>query len=211
MRNHVKSPYRPIGISHWGAEVDYNVFADSTAYRAARGGGTDEHSVVYVPEFVNPEEGDFRLANVEELASLCGFKNFGMDDFGVTSPRLKALAARPPMPLPAVCTEGNGIRVWEWSGLRLKTLDTLGERSATGMDSERGVYVVSVYAMGSPLRDFIRPNDVILRLSGKPVNRLEDLQEIVQAADWTKPQEVTVFREQREQSKAIPAGTLRKP
>ena len=110
-----------------------------------------------------------------------------------------------------MCTEGNGIRVWEWSGLRLKTLDTLGERSATGMDSERGVYVVSVYAMGSPLRDFIRPNDVILRLSGKPVNRLEDLQEIVQAADWTKPQEVTVFREQREQSKAIPAGTLRKP
>lgn len=211
VRNLVMSPYRPIGISHWGAEVDYNVFADSTAYRAARGGGTDEHSVVYVPEFVNPEEGDFRLANVEELASLCGFKNFGMDDFGVTSPRLKALAARPPMPLPAVCTEGNGIRVWEWSGLRLKTLDTLGERSATGMDSERGVYVVSVHAMGSPLRDFIRPNDVILRLSGKPVNRLEDLQEIVQAADWTKPQEVTVFREQREQSKAIPAGTLRKP
>ena len=93
----------------------------------------------------------------------------------------------------------------------MKTLDTLGERSATGMDSERGVYVVSVHAMGSPLRDFIRPNDVILKLNGKPVNRLEDLQEIVQDADWTKPHEIMLFREQREQLKTIPAGTIQKP
>ena len=62
-----------------------------------------------------------------------------------------------------------------WKGLQVKNLDTMGERSATGMDSERGVYVISVDAVDSPLRDSIQPNDVILELNDKAVTNLDDL------------------------------------
>ena len=32
-RNIVMSSYRPIQVRHWGLEVDYNIFTDSTAYQ----------------------------------------------------------------------------------------------------------------------------------------------------------------------------------
>ena len=82
-------------------------------------------------------------------------------------------------------------------------LDTLGERSATGMDTERGVYVISVNALGSVLRDYIRPNDVILELGGKTVNNLADLQKAVQETDLKQPQTMVIFRTDRDTGKTF--------
>lgn len=73
-----------------------------------------------------------------------------------------------------------------WKGVTFKSLDTLEERSATGMDMERGVYVVSVDALGSPVRDFIAPNDVILSINGKSVNNLCDMKEALRYIDTLK-------------------------
>ena len=92
------------------------------------------------------------------------------------------MAKTPEFPKPILMEEGKAHATIEWQGLQIKNLDTLGERSATGMDTERGVYVISVNALGSVLRDYIRPNDVILELGGKTVNNLADLQK----AGWNR-------------------------
>ena len=74
-----------------------------------------------------------------------------------------------------------------WKGVTFKNLDTLEERSATGMDTERGVYVVSVDVLGSnQVRDFIASNDVILSVNGKPVNNLDDMEEALKHVDTSK-------------------------
>lgn len=100
-----------------------------------------------------------------------------MNDFGVLSPHLKQKAKTPLMPVPLMANNAMDSSIMTWKGITLKSLNTLGERSATGMDVERGVYVISVDALGSPVRDFIAPNDVILGIKGIPVNNLEDLRE----------------------------------
>ena len=207
-RNLVMAPYRPIGVSHWGAEVDYNVFADSTALQVARKNGTDLHSIVYSVQFKAPAEGDFTLLHPVEAAVACGFRNFPMDRFGVVSPRLKRMDRQPSMPIPVVQGGAGQTDVWDWQGLRLKSLDTLEERSATGMDSERGVYVVAVQAMKNPFRDQVRPNDVILKLGSKNIRTLSDWKKAVEEADWSRPQTLTLFREQKTVEEELPGGII---
>ena len=208
-RNIVMSSYRPIQVRHWGLEVDYNIFTDSTAYQKARQLNTDAHSIVCTPAFLNPDRGDYRIDNRSDAIFRCGFRNFDMDRFGVVSPRLKALAKTPAFPKPIFMEEGKAHATIEWKGLRIKNLDTLGERSATGMDTERGVYVISVNALGGVLRDYIRPNDVILELGGKSVNNLDDLQKAVQAADLKQPQTMVIFRSQKENKLTLPGNLLK--
>ena len=132
-----------------------------------------------------------------------------MDRFGVVSPRLKALAKTREFPKPILMEEGKAHATIEWQGLQIKNLDTLGERSATGMDTERGVYVISVNALGSVLRDYIRPNDVILELGGKTVNNLADLQKAVQETDLKQPQTMVIFRSQKENKLTLPGNLLK--
>lgn len=91
-----------------------------------------------------------------------------------------------------------------WNGLSLKNLTTLGERSATGMDSERGVYVVSVVALGSPFRDFIKPNDVIIGAGDSQVNNLDDLKKALNSIESTKEFPVVIFRNQKENRILLP-------
>ncbi len=77
------------------------------------------------------------------------------------------------------------------------------------MDTERGVYVISVNALGSVLRDYIRPNDVILELGGKTVNNLADLQKTVQETDLKQPQTMVIFRSQKENKLTLPGNLLK--
>jgi S1-C subfamily serine protease len=135
-----------------------------------------------------------------------GFQNFDMDKFGVVSERLKALAEKPAMPIPVFNSDVSNAEILNWDGIQIKNLETLGERSATGMDSERGVYVVAVAAYGSHLRDYLKSNDVILGFAGKPVNTLDELYKAVAGADLKKPQEMIIFRTQKENPVTIPAG-----
>jgi len=208
-RNLVMSAYQPIQVNHWGMEVDYNIFTDSTAYQKVRVLKTDAHSIVCIPKFLDPARGDYRIDNHSDAIFRCGFRNFDMDRFGVVSPRLKALARTPQFPKPMLAEEGNVHAAIDWNGLRIKNLDTLGERSATGMDSERGVYVLSVDALSGSMRDYLRSNDVILELGGQTVNNLEDLQKALQTLDASKPQTMVVFRNQKENRLTLPGNLLK--
>ena len=89
-RNIVMSSYRPIQVRHWGLEVDYNIFTDSTAYQKARKQNTDAHSIVCTPAFLNPSREIIGLTTIRTLFFRCGFRNFDMDRFGVVSPPIKS-------------------------------------------------------------------------------------------------------------------------
>ena len=92
--------YRPALMcgGQWGKLVDLNLFATSDADRAKfAGNGCDAHSIVGDPLFVDPAKGDYRVRDGSPALKL-GFQNFPMDQFGVQSPRLKAIARTPVLP-----------------------------------------------------------------------------------------------------------------
>ena len=209
-RNIVMAPYEQIGgYDLCGAMVDGNIFTDSIAYRVARRYDADAQSIVYRVKFVDPASGDFRVDDSCTEVFRAGFQNFDMGSFGVVSQRLKALAEQPRMPVPLFAADGEDSETITWEGVQLKNLTTPGERSATGMDSERGVYVVAVSAYDSALRDYLRSNDVILGFAGKPVNNLNDLRSAIAGADLSKPQPLVIFRNQKESIAVAPGGSIR--
>lgn len=207
-RNIVMTGYKPIGVREWGLMADYNIFTDSLSYATARNNGTDEHSIVASVQFGNPSKGDFTVADDSEAIVKGGFRNFETDRFGVVSPRLKAMARTPEMPTPVSHSGDGGSDITLWHGAMIKSLQTLGERSATGMDSERGVYVVSVNALGSDLRDYLRPNDAIIRIGTIPVNNLREMQDALRKTDKSKEVEFIIFRNQKENKVTIPGKLL---
>ncbi len=208
-RNIVMTPYQPIHISHWDKMVDYNIFTTSSALEQARKNGTDKHSIYYAATFCNPEKGDYRVEDSNIDVFRMGFLNFEMNKFGVVSPHLKQLAKTPKMALPVIKTGNDSDREMNWYGWTVKNLETLGERSATGMDSERGVYVIASVAPDSPLKGFIQPNDVILQIGEMAVNTLDDLRKATKHLHWEKTQEVVIFRNQQEARIIIPAHVLK--
>lgn len=207
-RNIVMTAYQPIGMQEWGLMVDYNVFTDSLSYAAARKNRTDEHSIVATASFRNPADGDFTVADDSDIITRGGFHNFAMDQFGVVSPGLKAIAHTPEMPVPVVLSGREEGRVVHWNKITVKNLQTLGERSATGMDSERGVYVLSVGTLECKLRDYICPNDVILQIGETPVENLEEMQKALEEADKSKDVKFVIFRMQKENVVMIPGKLL---
>lgn len=203
-RNLVMTPYRPIQVNEWGTEVDYNIFTDSLSLQDAQSHGTDGHSIVCTPVFANPGQGDFRVVDPSADIFRCGFRNFDMGSFGVLSPRLKAIARQPLMPRPVVGSSAASSSVDTlWMGCRVKNLDTLGERSATGMDAERGVYVVSVETGDTALHGTLHPNDVILQLDGADVGNVDDLHRISKGIRRGVTCGMLIFRGQREHKISI--------
>ncbi|MDR1455772.1 MAG: PDZ domain-containing protein [Tannerella sp.] len=210
-RNIVMQPYEPqppSGYDTQGTLIDCNIFTDSLAWKVAREYGTDMHSLVSRVPFVDPAAGDFRVSGGATEVFRTGFQNFDMDQFGAVSERLKALAEQPVMPVPVYSADLSDSERLTWEGVQIKNLETLGERSATGMDSERGVYVIAVAAYGARMIDWLRSNDVILGFAGKPVNNLTDLFNAIAGASLKEPQPMTVFRSQKEQVITLPAGII---
>ncbi|MBN2708132.1 MAG: right-handed parallel beta-helix repeat-containing protein [Calditrichaceae bacterium] len=207
-RNIVMSSYQPINLLGWGTMIDYNVFTDDVALEEAQKNGTDEHSIVYPVEFQGPENGDYSVVNSATPVFRMGFLNFDMNCFGVVSPEFKRLLEKPRMTLPIIKTEDIESSIIVWQGWRIKNLEKLGERSATGMDSERGVYVISIIEYDSRLRDFLKPNDVILKFNGKIINNIKDLHNAAAQADLTKLLEMTVFRNQKAIVVTVPGDII---
>ncbi|MBK5246146.1 MAG: PDZ domain-containing protein [Peptostreptococcaceae bacterium] len=201
--NIVSTDYLPINVEGWGKEVDYNVFLDSTSLKAAQARGTDKHSVCGELDFVDSEKGDFRLKS-GSVAFSVGFKNFAMDSFGVVSPNLKALAKKVPLPKVIALDKIKKGELINFMGAKVKDITTLGEQSATGMDSIRGVLVVEV-ALGSAASGFLKPNDVILSLNNKKTDKLRDLLEARMSVIGSST-DIVIFRNQKELKKRVVLG-----
>jgi S1-C subfamily serine protease len=140
----------------------------------------------------------------------CTIQNFDMSNFGVISPKLKSLASTLRITLPVTNFIDSLSSTVEWQGWNVKNLETLGERSATGMDTERGVLVIFIVRNDSQMKDILHDNDVILNINGKVINNLADLQNATSQADMSKQLEIVVCRNQKENIVLIPANKVRK-
>jgi hypothetical protein len=198
--NIVFTGYMPINIKVWGKETDFNAFNDLASLKAAQSRGTDKNSVWGKLDFVNPNGGDFRLKD-GSVAFSVGFKNFEMDDFGVISPKLKALVKKVTISSVLAPDKVDADEIIDFMGAKVKNLTTLGERSATGMDSTIGVLVVEVAARSEASR-FLQNNDVILSFNAKRTDKLRDLLEARLLVIGSNT-EVVVFRNQKEEKKQV--------
>jgi hypothetical protein len=207
--NIVMHPYPdPIGYEMRGALIDCNIFSDSLSLLTAQKHDTDRHSIVTDIRFVNPSAGDFRVDNDCTEVFRAGFRNFSMDRFGVESPQLKAIAETPEFPVPVTISDHSGTETVNWGTIKIKNLETIGERSATGMDSERGVYIVSSDGTDT-FGGYFKSNDVITGFAGKQVNNLNDLQNAINSTDTSKPQNIIIFRNQKEITITIKGSTVK--
>lgn len=205
-RNIVMTPYQPVQIEQWGTQVDYNIFTDSLAYRSARQNHTDLHSIVCPQPFTAPAQGNFQVDNRATTIFRTGFQNFDMESFGVQSPRLKALSLTPPLPQLNTAQTTVVSTSQTWHGCLIKNLDTPGERSATGMDTERGVYVLSIINPESLISNYLYPNDVILSLNNYPTNNVEELLLTEARSNKNETWELEIRRNQQQIILRLPAA-----
>ena len=189
-KNVVTTYYLPVGMPViWTKEVDNNTFLDAIALKKSKLNGTDAHSVYSPPVFVNAATGDYRLTK-NSPAFKTGYKNFDMNNFGVISKKLKLLAKKVPFPKLISYVENNETRTI--LGLNVKNV-TLGERSATGMFAEKGVFIVDVNK-DSRFNGILKPRDIFLSYNQKEVNNMRDFQDAVIAPNWTDSLKIVVFR-----------------
>ena len=163
--NIVMGPYQPILVDQWDDDFDSNLFANAVALKDAQKLGGDADSKYGDPMFVDAAKGDYRVKpNSPALA--IGFKNFAMN-FGVESPRLRAIAKTPEFP---ELLSGSALapgKTYDFSGAKVKSLETLGEQSATGAPDRTGALVLSVTAgskaaaAGLQRGDLVRSVDLV--------------------------------------------------
>ncbi|HVI48375.1 MAG TPA: right-handed parallel beta-helix repeat-containing protein [Chitinophaga sp.] len=184
--NIVTAGYKPIGIRYWGDEIDYNFFPDKNSLPAS----TDAHSLYGDPQFIHPSTGDYRV-KPGSPALKTGFRNFAMDSFGVVSPGLKRVAARPPLPVLQQQQQQQGLII-TWKGARVKNIETLGERSATGLPDNNGAYFVEVPA---GFKNCIKTGDVVLKVGDEAIRNVNEMIKAFEK-NKTKKVKVTIFRHQ---------------
>jgi hypothetical protein len=209
-RNILTRGYAPVRMPKvWGRLVDDNLFADPRALEAAQKYGGDRHSLAGDPMFIDPAKGDYRVREGSPALKL-GFKNFPMDQFGVRSPRLRALAKTPSMPsaagTPTAGKPRHDPRKRPWLGATVKNVTELGEVSVAGLPDTIGVTVCEVRP-GSPAASFgLQEADVIRSLDGKSVDDFGALEKLYDGLTPGKEVEITVIRSQKEHKISIRRG-----
>ncbi len=194
-----RDQYLPAGgmpATAWGKEMDNNlVHRDGVkdplpAEKMAKQSKRDEHSIVADAQFVDAAKGDFRVKEGSPALKL-GFVNFPMDEFGVTSPKLKAIARTPEIPslktTGAAEAEKNTVKrpsyLWQ---AQVRDISGLGDRSAYGLPGEYGVLLLNV-PVGSPAaRAGLQKDDVILACDGKETKSVKDIQQMLDSAAGKK-------------------------
>lgn len=200
--NIVMAGHQPILMDHWDATIDYNLFPSAAALRHAQSLGLDKHSLAGDPKFRDARAGDFRVAEGSP-AMKAGFKNFPMDQFGVTSPRLRRLAKTAPIPELLSPASFAPDEVRDFLGAKVKSVTTLGEQSAAGLADLKGVLVLSVAAGSLAQQSGLRANDVILEAAANEyiptevIESLGTLMTLYAAQRWLGQREFRVMRNQQ--------------
>jgi hypothetical protein len=190
-RNIVFTGYKPIRVGKpWGRECDFNLehkpglASPGPATWLQGQSGLDANSIDADALFVDPARGDYRVKDNSPALKL-GFVNFPMDQFGVQTPKLKALARTPKLPdptrTPRDAKPARDGRTVEWFGAKVKNVVGLGEVSAHGLPGESGVFVLEVPAGSAAAALGLQPRDAILRIGNAKVDTVKDLQRLAPA------------------------------
>ena len=191
-------PYQFIRANpEYAKEIDYNLFwnrgeeititgvGEDMSLAAWQAKEFDTHSVAADPQFIDPENGDYRV-KPESPARKLGFKNFAMTSFGVEKAAFKREVAKEPRKygLTAAGTgskPGRSAARVSWMGATIKNLTGEAEKSAAGMGAETGVLLVEVPADSAAAKAGYSTGDVILQFGAAPVDTLSDLQHLLKA------------------------------
>ena len=154
-----------------GTKVDGNFFAapKSRVMQTSTTLGWDENSKFGDPKFLDPANGDFRVAD-DSPALEVGFKNFPMDQFGVKKPSLKAIARTPVIPGVRMRLEDSGQK----AAASVKWLDATftelsGEEfSAFGVSQkDGGVALMSMPRSAAAAKAKLREGDLVQMVGDK--------------------------------------------
>jgi len=184
--NIISTAYKPVGMPSgpWGEFLDNNILHTpgqsnpSPATTLQRASGRDEHSILADVLFDDAAKGNYQVKDNSPALAL-GFKNFPMDQFGVTDPKLKALARTPfssadkPAPAPKLIERDSTQR--NFLGASIKNIVDLGEVSAYGLPGEVGALLVQVPAGSAADKTGLKQGDVILKCQGRDISSIDDL------------------------------------
>ena len=166
--NIVSADYAPIRIDYWGKEVDSNFFLQQASLEAARLNHTDAHSLYGDPRFVNALVRNYQVQPTSKALKV-GFTNFPMNQFGVVSPDLKSLAAKPVIPSLRIIQSPKWGRTTTWLGATVKDVETLGEQSAAGLPDRNGVMILRINTGSVAAKSGLTPGDVIRKIGDSEV------------------------------------------
>jgi hypothetical protein len=202
--NIVFGAYRPAVMQRalasddkWGKEIDYNLFATNQEdLEKFRKNGCDSNSIVGDPLFVDASEGDFRVKENSPALEI-GFQNFPMDQFGVTSEKLRRIAKTPEIPQFTVSSKSTTGKIYEWFGGNVKNIETLGEQSANGLSSMSGVLILKVPENSTLANLGFVKSDVIVAVNDKSVKNFEQLQNLFERKNERNSYVVSLMRDQK--------------
>ncbi len=184
--NIVSTTYKPVSMPRgpWGEFIDNNILQTAglamsePAAALQKASGRDEHSILADVMFIDPVHGDYRVKQDSPALTL-GFKNFPMDQFGVTDPKLRAVArtpfSNPSASLPTGLSVARDASLHDFLGGKIKNVVGAGEISAYGLAGETGAIIVQVPAGSVAAKVGLQERDVILKCQGRDVSSAEDL------------------------------------
>jgi hypothetical protein len=154
--------------------------------------------------FVDPAHGDYRVKPGSPALAL-GFKNFPMDQFGVTIPRLKAKARSPILPGAAAAAERKTTNpIGLWLGTAVRAIEGM-EFSVYGVaQGDGGVVLLDVPADSAGARAGLRKDDLIQGINTSKVSNMKELATAYSAVGQG-PIEVRFVRGQKIQTLKLPA------
>lgn len=206
-RNIVSVAYKPVNMPGiWGQEIDNNILyspgvsvaQSADVLRKASAG--DMNSLLADVLFTDPAHGNFHVGE-GSVALTLGFRNFPMDQFGVTSPKLKALARTPILPELvngyAGHDSGRDSTVRELLGAKMKNVVGMGEVSAYGLAAESGVILVQIPSGSLAARAALLQSDVVLRCQGQEIKTIDDLSKALSNISKGTKVELTIWRLQQ--------------
>ena len=202
-RNIVFGAYKPAVMNRaiasdgkWGTRLDSNLFASNENDRAKfMVNGCDSNSLVGDPLFVDAERGDFRVKE-NSPALRVGFRNFPMNEFGVTSEKLKKIAKQPQIPLLFTNQKDASGQTFNWFGATLKNIETLGEQSAAGLTEMSGVILLEVPAVSALAKSGLKIGDVILQCQDMKIGTFRQLLQVAKDSQYLSELKLVVQRNQ---------------
>ena len=138
--------------------------------------GLEKDSIIADPLFVDPASGNYQVRSGSPALKL-GFKNFPMDNFGVTSAKLKKLVPVRTFPVPgdagipkeSEISEAR-IALTDFLGGKIKNMTTEAEKSAVGTGEISGILVDKAPAGSVLAVAGFRVGDLIIKANGKKVD-----------------------------------------
>ena len=161
----------------------------------------DLNSVFGDPLFKDPNKLDFSVLENSPALKI-GFKNFPMDQFGVTNPELKGLAKTPEVPVLKSASNNakeKGNSTISWLRNNLKNVESEQEQSAYGLNTTHGVIVLNTWRHSPAVKNNgIKKGDVILKANGEELKNIKDFFTVLKNNNTLDLIDIVVMRNQSE-------------